>query len=68
MSSRRNRLIRRAVRIALQGDQSALAACETLRATYKEVRRAAKLSVKKLGVTADQLKAATIKGVGSNES
>lgn len=58
MSSRRSRLIRRAVRIALQGDSSALAACESMRATYKEVRRAARLSVKKLGITADQIKAA----------
>lgn len=60
MSGRRSRLIRRAVRIAIQGDKSALAACEAFEATWRELRRAARMAVKKLGITADHIK----RGVG----
>ncbi len=55
MSSRRSRLIRRAARLAIQGDKDALNALEAFRATYKEVRRAARMSMKKLNRTAGQL-------------
>lgn len=62
MSGQRSRLIRRAARLAIQGGNTpvgsaALAALESMKATYKEVRRAAKMSVKKLGRVADQMKA-----------
>ena len=56
MSGRRSRGIRLAARLVIQGDKEAAAGLEALRATYKEVRRAGRLSMRKIAKVAGQIK------------
>ena len=56
MSGRRSRAIRLAARLVIQGDKEAAAGLEALRATYKEVRRAGRLSMRKIAKVAGQIK------------
>ncbi len=57
MSGRRHRGIRLAARLVIQGDKEAAAGLEALQATWKEVRRAGRLSMRKIAKTAGQIKA-----------
>ena len=56
MSGRRSRAIRLAARLVIQGDKEAAAGLEALRATYKEVRRAGRLSMRKIAKAAGKIK------------
>jgi hypothetical protein len=56
MSGRRHRAIRLAARLVIQGDKEAAVALEMLRATWKEVRRAGRLSMRKIYKAAGKIR------------
>lgn len=65
MSGQRSRLIRRAVLIALRAPNTpehsqAMGALETMKATWKEIRRAARVCMRKITRTAGQLKTSMV--------
>lgn len=58
MSGQRSRLIRRAVRITVQSPTAeSFAALELMRVPGKSIRRAARMTIRKLLKTADKMKA-----------
>ncbi len=57
MSGRRSRGIRLAARLVIQGDKEAAAGLEALQATWREVRRAGRLSMRKIAKAAGKIRA-----------